>query len=112
MVFRAGCRVWVNKSGEPNLTDCEVTVRGRALQAVLQQSIYIPLKLRGYFLRPLQSVTPYMPEYRFTCPSCDACATVDGGVRERLLAVGCPVCAGEVDTPAFVEITPHNTDNP
>jgi len=53
-----------------------------------------------------------MPEYRFTCPSCDACATVDGGVRERLLAVGCPVCAGEVDTPAFVEITPHNTDNP
>ncbi|RKS84004.1 hypothetical protein BDK61_3402 [Haloarcula quadrata] len=53
-----------------------------------------------------------MPEYRFTCPKCDACATVDGGVRERLLVVGCPVCAGGVDTPAFVEVSPHGTDRP
>jgi predicted nucleic acid-binding Zn ribbon protein len=49
-----------------------------------------------------------MPEYRFTCPNCGACTTVDGGVRERLLVVGCPVCAGPVDAPAFVEIPAHN----
>lgn len=52
-----------------------------------------------------------MPEYRFTCPNCDASATVDGGVRERLLAVGCPVCAGPVDRPAFAELPPHDTTN-
>ncbi|MFY4814636.1 DUF7560 family zinc ribbon protein [Haloarcula sp. CBA1127] len=51
-----------------------------------------------------------MPEYRFTCPNCGACATVDDGVRERLLVVGCPVCAEEVDAPAFVEVPPHSTD--
>jgi len=51
-----------------------------------------------------------MPEYRFTCPNCEACATVDSGVLERLLVVGCPVCAGAVDTSAFVEILPHNAD--
>ncbi|MFB9811554.1 DUF7560 family zinc ribbon protein [Haloarcula sebkhae] len=51
-----------------------------------------------------------MPEYRFTCPNCGACATVDDGVRKRLLVVGCPVCAEEVDDPAFVEVPPHSTD--
>lgn len=50
-----------------------------------------------------------MPEYRFTCPNCDTCATVDGGVRERLLAVGCPVCAGAVDRLAFAAQPPRDT---
>jgi len=72
--------------------------------------MYNPSTLRGQFLRLSQSVAEYMPEYRFTCPNCDACATVDGGVRERLLIVGCPVCAGPVDTPAFIEVSPHSTD--
>ncbi|MGB9954414.1 MULTISPECIES: zinc ribbon domain-containing protein [unclassified Haloarcula] len=48
-----------------------------------------------------------MPEYRFACPNCGACTTVDGGVRERLLAVGCPVCAEPVDARAFVEVPAH-----
>jgi len=46
-----------------------------------------------------------MADFRFTCPDCGTSALVDGGVRERLLAVGCPVCGRPVGSAAFVDTT-------
>lgn len=50
-----------------------------------------------------------MAEYRFTCPGCAAHVVVDDGARERLLAVGCPVCGVPVGPAAFAETNTFGT---
>lgn len=42
-----------------------------------------------------------MPDFEFQCPHCREVTTVDGGVRELLLAEGCVACGRAVSPGDF-----------